>query len=68
MGSRLASHTFDGGKLTPHAKVVHIDIDPQEQVQGQAADLLIKADAVSGVNAVIDSLTGRNIIIDVQKT
>ena len=63
VGSRLASHTFDGGKLTPHAKVVHIDIDPQEQVQGRkAADLLIKADAVSGVNAVIDSLTGHNII------
>ena len=63
VGSRLASHTFDGGKLTPHAKVIHIDIDPQEQVQGRkAADLLIKADAVSGVNALIDSLTGHNII------
>ena len=43
--------------------MVHIDIDPQEQVQGRkAANLLIKADAVSGVNAVIDSLTGHNII------
>lgn len=61
VGSRLASHTFDGGKLTPHAKVIHIDVEPQEQVQGRkAADLLMKADSVSGVNSLIHNLTGHN--------
>ena len=49
IGSRLASHAFDGGKLTPNARVIHVDIDPQEIVQGRkAADLLIASDAGLG--------------------
>lgn len=58
VGARLASHTFDGGKLTPNARVIHIDIDPQESVQGRkAADLLIKSDARLGAEALANSVT-----------
>ena len=53
IGARLASHSFDGGQLTPNAFVIHLDVAPQSYVQGRhAADLLIKADAKSGVDAL----------------
>ena len=53
IGARLAAHTFDGGSLTPQAKVIHIDIDPQEMVQGRkASDLLILSDARLGAEAL----------------
>ncbi len=62
IGARLASHSFDGGQLTPDAFVVHLDVAPQTYVQGRhAADLLIKADAKYGANAltaVLDQRTG----------
>ena len=46
IGTRLAAHTFDNGNLTPNAKVIHIDNNPQEFVQGRkASDFLITADA-----------------------
>jgi thiamine pyrophosphate-dependent acetolactate synthase large subunit-like protein len=60
IGSRLASHAFDGGKLTPNARVIHIDIDPQEMVQGRkAADLLIRSDARLGAEALVTAVSGR---------
>ncbi len=53
IGARLAYHAFNGGKLTPNATVIHVDIDPQTHVQGRkAADLLVKADAKTGVEAL----------------
>ena len=53
IGARLASHSFEGGQLTPDAFVVHLDVAPQTYVQGRhAADLLIKADAKYGANAL----------------
>ena len=62
IGARLASHSFDGGQLTPDAFVVHLDVAPQTYVQGRhAADLLVKADAKYGANAlttVLDQKTG----------
>ena len=62
IGARLASHSFDGGQLTPDAFVIHLDLAPQTYVQGRrAADLLIKADAKYGANAltkVLDQKTG----------
>ena len=62
IGARLASHSFEGGQLTPDAFVVHLDVAPQTYVQGRhAADLLIKADAEDGTNAltaVLDQKTG----------
>jgi len=57
IGTRLAAHAFDGGCLTPHARVIHIDSDPQEFVQGRkAADLLIQSDAKQGAAAVTAAL------------
>ena len=57
IGARLASHSFDGGQLTPDAFVVHLDVAPQTYVQGRhAADLLIKADAKYGAKALTAAL------------
>jgi thiamine pyrophosphate-dependent acetolactate synthase large subunit-like protein len=53
IGARLASHSFDGGQLTPNARVMHLDLSPQATVQGRhAADLLIPADAKYGAEAL----------------
>ena len=61
VGTRLASHAFDGGKLTPNARVIHIDVNPQEVVQGRrAADLLIKSDARLGAEALLESVSSKN--------
>ena len=60
VGARLAQHAFNGGKLTPQARVIHLDIDPQTEVQGRiAADLLVKADAKLGVQALTDAITSK---------
>ena len=57
IGARLASHSFDGGQLTPDASVVHLDVAPNTYVQGRrAADLLIKADAKYGTKALTEAL------------
>ncbi len=57
IGARLASHSFDGGQLTPDASVVHLDVAPKTYVQGRhAADLLIKADAKYGTKALTEAL------------
>jgi len=62
IGARLASHTFDGGRLTPNAKVIHIDIDPQETVQGRtASDLKIKSDAQLGTDALSKAVRDVNL-------
>jgi len=54
VGARLAAHTFDGGKLTPHARVIHLDTVPQQRVQGrEASDLMIKSDAQLGLTALM---------------
>ena len=58
VGARLASHAFNNGKLTPDARVIHLDTTPQTHVQGRkAADLLIKADAKLGARALADALS-----------
>jgi len=58
VGARLAAHTFDSGNLTPNARVIHIDIEPQEFVQGRkAADLQIASDARVGVEALCSAIT-----------
>ena len=59
IGTRLAAHAFDSGRLTPDARVIHIDIDPRETVQGRkASDLQIRSDAGLGVQALIPRLDG----------
>ncbi len=58
IGARLAAHTFDSGRLTPEARVIHVDTDPQGVVQGRkAADLLIRSDALLGVEALTQAVT-----------
>ena len=60
IGARLAAHTFDAGKLTPDARVVHVDVEPQEWVQGRlAADLLVRSDARLGAGALCKALPKR---------
>jgi len=60
LGARLASHTFDGGKLTPDARVIQIDIDPQTHVQGRnASDMTIRSDAKLGAEALQKALSPR---------
>ena len=60
LGARLASHTFDGGKLTPHARVIHIDTDPQTEVQGRsAAQMTVTSDARLGAEALHKTLKKR---------
>ena len=60
IGSLLASHAFDGCKLTPDARVIHVDIDPREFVQGRkAADLLIRSDAQAGAQALLEHVERR---------
>ena len=55
IGARLANHAFNGGALTPDARVIHIDIDPQHIVQGRkAADYLVTSDARIGAEALAD--------------
>jgi len=53
VGARLASHTFDSGRLTPNARVIQLDVNPNEVVQGRkAADMTIAADARLGCEAL----------------
>ena len=60
IGTRLATHAFDGGKLTPNARVIHIDIDPQDTVQGRkAADLLVRSDAKLGATALCHAVISK---------
>jgi len=60
LGARLASHTFDSGKLTPDARVIHVDIDPQTEVQGRsAADMTVKSDARLGAEALLKVIPPR---------
>ena len=57
IGARMASHTFDNGRLTPNAKVIQINLDARNFVQGRkAADLSIKADAQLATNLLIDEI------------
>lgn len=60
VGARLAHHAFNGGALTPHARVIHLDLDPQLEVQGRkAADLLVKTDARLGMEALTSAITAQ---------
>ncbi|MBX2883693.1 MAG: thiamine pyrophosphate-binding protein [Granulosicoccus sp.] len=57
VGTRLAQHNTDGGKLIPAEKVLHIDIDPQELCQGRvAAQFRLRADALLGISALLAKL------------
>lgn len=57
VGTRLAQHNTDGGKLFPAEKVLHIDADPQEICQGRvAAQTRLRADAAQALTTLLDKL------------
>jgi acetolactate synthase I/II/III large subunit len=57
VGVSVTHHTTDGGKLYPKARVVQIDSRPVGFHQGRrVADLYVRADAKTGVAAVIQEL------------
>lgn len=61
VGARLAHHAFNGGALTPHARVIHLDLNPQLEVQGRkAADLLVKTDAKLGIEALTREISAQS--------
>ena len=60
VGCSLARHNSDGGKLWPDAKLLHIDVEPVTLSQGRvAADLHLRADARSGVEAMVEAIDHR---------
>ncbi len=56
VGSRLASHTSDGGKLWSADRVLHIDYEPRERSQGIAASHHhLRSDALTGVDQLLQA-------------
>ncbi|MGB1998113.1 MAG: thiamine pyrophosphate-binding protein [Candidatus Puniceispirillaceae bacterium] len=57
VGTSLASHSADAGKLYPNAKILHIDTKPVIYSQGRvAAHIHLCADAKIGVDALINEI------------
>jgi len=60
VGTSLASHAADSGRLYPKAKILHIDTTPRIYSQGRvAAHHHLCADARIGVEAVYDALVAQ---------
>jgi len=60
VGTSLASHNSDSGKLFSADKVLHIDIEPRSVSQGrQAAALHLRGDAKLTVEALCQKLSAR---------
>lgn len=60
LGTILAHHNSDGGKLFPEAHVLQIDIEPVTVSQGRvAASSHVRADARLGAEALTAALTDR---------
>ena len=57
VGTSLASHSADAGRLYPNAKILHIDMHPIIYQQGRvAAHHHLCADAKIGVDAILNAL------------
>ena len=57
VGTSLASHSADAGRLYPNAKILHIDTHPIIYQQGRvAAHHHLCADAKIGVDAILNAL------------
>ena len=57
VGTSLASHSADAGRLYPNAKILHIDTHPVIYKQGRvAAHHHLCADAKIGVDAILNAL------------
>lgn len=60
VGTSLAHHNADGGKLWPNARLLHIDTEPVAVSQGRvAADAHLRADARLGVEALAAGVSPR---------
>ncbi|SMX51264.1 thiamine pyrophosphate-binding protein [Actibacterium lipolyticum] len=60
VGTSLASHNADAGRLWPNAKVLQIDLDPISVSQGRvAAQMHLRADARLGVEALTAAIPVR---------
>ncbi|OAN73975.1 decarboxylase [Jannaschia sp. EhC01] len=60
VGTSLAHHNSDGGKLWPKAQLLQIDTDPITISQGRvAASAHLRADAKLGMEALVAALTKR---------
>ncbi len=61
VGSSLAHHNSDGGKLWPGAELLQIDVDPLAISQGRvAAQAHLRADARLGVEALLGMVPERS--------
>lgn len=61
VGCSLARHNSDTGKLWTGAKVIQIDMDPVALSQGiSVADLHLRSDAKTGVEALLDGIKPRS--------
>jgi acetolactate synthase-1/2/3 large subunit len=57
VGSRLAAHASDAGRLYPQAQVLHIDLEPAVMSQGRlAAQHHLRGDARLSVQALLEKL------------
>ncbi len=64
VGTSLASHSIDAGRLYPKAKVLHIDTSPTILNQGRfVATHHLRADAKLGVQALLDRLSATRVPI-----
>jgi thiamine pyrophosphate-dependent acetolactate synthase large subunit-like protein len=62
VGASMTHHTVDGGKLFPNADVIQIDDEPAGIRHGlKVADLYVRADARSGVEALVTALERRGV-------
>ncbi|MBX2839171.1 MAG: thiamine pyrophosphate-binding protein, partial [Gammaproteobacteria bacterium] len=61
VGTRLAQHNSDGGKLFSADNVIHIDIEPRKFSQGrEASNHQLESDAALGVHALIVEIDRQN--------
>jgi acetolactate synthase-1/2/3 large subunit len=62
LGARIDYRTGFGQApgLDPNVRIVRIDIDPEELVQGRESDVAILADPSSALNALIDEAARQN--------
>lgn len=57
VGTRLSSHTSDGGKLWPAEQVLHIDVEPRSTSQGlDASKHHVRSDALEGVLQLLQAI------------
>ena len=57
VGTSLASHAADAGKLYPNAKVMHIDLEPKPINHGRVAShCWVQGDALTTINQILETI------------